>query len=132
MIAAVQIKYYRTCRVCPAPRIFRRACVTIPKHAFPGSGIAPIQRSVIKRLMESEPATQRGTPRPRYNRIRITAMNGKNSKFASVALSALLYTQGLLIVAGVAVALVKGGAHADPAHRPVLVASVASPDAEVR
>ncbi len=59
-------------------------------------------------------------------------MNGKNSKFASAALSALLYTQGLLIVAGVTVALVKDGTRADPAHRPVLVASVASPDAEVR
>jgi hypothetical protein len=59
-------------------------------------------------------------------------MNGKNSKFASAALSALLYTQGLLIVAGVAVALMKDGAHADTAHRPLLVASVASADAELR
>ena len=59
-------------------------------------------------------------------------MNGKNSKFAVAALSALLYTQGLLIVAGLTVALMKDGAHAEGSHRPVLVASAASPDAEVR
>ena len=58
-------------------------------------------------------------------------MHGKNSKFATAALSALLYAQALLIAAGVALVVAKDRAHAGEAFQPPL-ASVASPDAVVR
>ena len=55
-------------------------------------------------------------------------MNGKTSKFASTILSALLYTQGLLGVAGVTLVLLKDRMHSDP----VIVANAASADAQLR
>lgn len=58
-------------------------------------------------------------------------MHGKNSKFATAALSALLYTQALLIAAGVALVVVKDRAHAGQALQPAL-ASVLSLDAAAR
>jgi hypothetical protein len=62
-------------------------------------------------------------------------MNGKNSRLASAVLSALLYTQGLLIVAGVTFALMKDRTDADAAFRPAVVASasyLATSDTELR
>ena len=59
-------------------------------------------------------------------------MNGKSSKFTYAALSALLYTQGLLIVAGVALAVMKDRAHADATFQPLVVAVAASPATELR
>lgn len=58
-------------------------------------------------------------------------MHGKNSKFALVVLSALLYTQGLLGFAGVTL-VVMNRMHADPAAQTALIASAASSDAQVR
>ncbi len=55
-------------------------------------------------------------------------MNGKTSKSASIILSALLYTQGLLGIAGVTLVVLKDRIHSDP----VVVASTASPDALLR
>ena len=59
-------------------------------------------------------------------------MNGKSSKFAYAALLALLYTQGLLIVAGVALAVMKDRSHADATFQPLVVAVAASPATELR
>ena len=59
-------------------------------------------------------------------------MHGKNAKFAMAALSALLYTQVLLVAAGVAIAATKDRSDAGRAPQPSLVASVASSDAQVR
>ena len=55
-------------------------------------------------------------------------MHGKTSKLAITVLSALLYTQGLLGFAGVALVLLKDRIHPDP----VVVASAASADAQLR
>jgi hypothetical protein len=57
-----------------------------------------------------------------------TVMNGKASKFASTILSALLFAQGMLGVAGVTLVLVKDRMNAEP----VMVANVASLDAQLR
>lgn len=57
-------------------------------------------------------------------------MNGKSSKFATAALSALLYTQGLLCLAGVTAVVFKDRLHADPAIHTIVVA--ASSDAQLR
>lgn len=57
-------------------------------------------------------------------------MNGKSSKFATAALSALLYTQGLLCIAGVTAVVFKDRLHADPAIHTIVVA--ASSDAQLR
>jgi hypothetical protein len=58
-------------------------------------------------------------------------MHGKNSKFAIAALSALLYAQGLLIVAGVAFVVIKDRSNADQG-KPTLVASAAPSGAQLR
>lgn len=55
-------------------------------------------------------------------------MNGKSSKFASTVLSALLYGQVLLCAAAVTVVVLKNRVETDP----MVVASVASEDAQVR
>ena len=56
-------------------------------------------------------------------------MNGKTSKFASTILSALLYTQGLLGIAGVTLVVLKD--RTDPAAT-VIVMKTASLDAQLR
>jgi hypothetical protein len=58
----------------------------------------------------------------------ITAMHGKSSKFASTVLSALLYTQGLLGLAGITLVVVKDRIQVDA----VLAMNDTSPNAEVR
>lgn len=58
-------------------------------------------------------------------------MNGKTSKLASTILSGLLYTQGLLGVAGVTLVVLKDRMHSDPAG-PVVVMKIASLDAQLR
>ena len=58
-------------------------------------------------------------------------MHGKNSKFAMVALSALLYAQGLLGVAAVTMVVMKDRIHAEPPAQAIVV-SAASSDAQVR
>lgn len=58
-------------------------------------------------------------------------MNGKTSKFASTILSALLYTQGLLGIAGVTLVVLKDRVHSDPAAT-VVVMKTASLDAQLR
>jgi hypothetical protein len=55
-------------------------------------------------------------------------MHGKSSKFASTMLSALLYTQGLLGLAGVTLVVVKDRIQVDS----VIAMNAASPNAEVR
>ncbi len=55
-------------------------------------------------------------------------MHGKTSKFASTVLSVLLYTQGLLGIAGVTLVVVKERVQVDA----VLAMNAASPDAELR
>jgi hypothetical protein len=55
-------------------------------------------------------------------------MHGKTSKFASTILSALLFTQGLLGIAGVTLVVLKDRT---PSHH-VLVADAASVDAQLR
>jgi hypothetical protein len=55
-------------------------------------------------------------------------MNGKSSKFASTALSALLYAQGLLGLTAVTLVVVKDRVQVDA----VLAMNTASPNAEVR
>jgi hypothetical protein len=55
-------------------------------------------------------------------------MHGKTSKFASTILSALLYTQGLLGIAGVTLVVVKDRVQMNA----VLAMDVASADAQLR
>ena len=55
-------------------------------------------------------------------------MHGKTSKFASTILTALLYTQGLLGIAGVALVVVKDRIQVDA----VLAMNVASTDSQLR
>ena len=55
-------------------------------------------------------------------------MHGKTSKLATTVLSALLYMQGLLGIAGVTLAVLKDRVHSDP----VVVVSTASTDAQLR
>lgn len=55
-------------------------------------------------------------------------MNGKSTKFASTVLSALLYAQGMLGLAGVTLVVVKDRIQVDT----VLAMNAASRDAEVR
>ena len=55
-------------------------------------------------------------------------MHGKSSKFASTVLSALLYTQGLLGLAGITLVVVKERIQVDA----VLAMNDTSPNAEVR
>jgi hypothetical protein len=55
-------------------------------------------------------------------------MHGKTPKFASTILTALLFTQGLLGLAGVTLVVLK---HTTPSQ-PVLVADAASVDAQLR
>jgi hypothetical protein len=55
-------------------------------------------------------------------------MHGKTSKFASTILTVLLYTQGLLGIAGVTLVVVKDRVQVDA----VLAMNAASPNAEVR
>lgn len=92
------------------------------------SGIAPIQRSHIVRLWKACPEC--GVARVQSETIKseTAAMNGKSSKFASTILSALLYTQVLLCVSAFTLVVLKDRVGADP----VVVASVASQDAQVR
>lgn len=93
------------------------------------SGIGPIQQPVIKRLIEERTrAMRRGAFTPNHTESGTTAMHGKTSKFASTMLSALLYTQGLLGIAGVTLVVLKDRTHSDPAY---VVGSV-SADAQVR
>ena len=79
--------------------------------------------------MKSAP-TQRGAARivPKTTEYGTTAMHGKNTKFASTVLSALLYTQGLLGLAGVTLVVVKDRIQVDT----VIAMNAASQDAEVR
>jgi hypothetical protein len=55
-------------------------------------------------------------------------MNGKSSKYASAVLTALLYTQGLLGIAGVTLVVVKDRIQVDS----VIAMNATSPDATVR
>lgn len=55
-------------------------------------------------------------------------MNGKSSKYASTVLSALLYAQGLLGLAGVTLVVVKDRIQVDS----VIAMNTASQDADVR
>ncbi|HEY6630877.1 MAG TPA: hypothetical protein VIZ90_05460 [Rhizobiaceae bacterium] len=55
-------------------------------------------------------------------------MHGKSSKFASTVLSALLYAQGLLGLAGVTLVLIKDRIQVDT----VIAMNAASQDADVR
>ena len=55
-------------------------------------------------------------------------MHGKNTKFASTVLSALLYAQGLLGLAAVTLVVVKDRVQVDT----VIAMNTASQDAEVR
>jgi hypothetical protein len=55
-------------------------------------------------------------------------MHGKSTKFASTILSALLYTQGLLGIAGVTLVAVKDRIQVDA----VLAMDAASQDAQLR
>jgi hypothetical protein len=71
---------------------------------------------------------RRGAHYTRHNRIRITAMNGKSSKYASAVLTALLYTQGLLGIAGVTLVVVKDRIQVDS----VIAMNATSPEAAVR
>ncbi len=56
-----------------------------------------------------------------------TVMHGQNSKFARAALSALLYTQALLIGASVMLVVMKDHAHVAAPMQIVSVASSAAP-----
>ncbi|MEP9387635.1 hypothetical protein [Mesorhizobium sp. KR9-304] len=58
-------------------------------------------------------------------------MNGKTSKLAATILSGLLYTQGLLGVAGVTLVVLKDRMHSDPAGQ-VITMKIASLDAQLR
>jgi heme A synthase len=58
-------------------------------------------------------------------------MNRKTSKLAATLLTGLLYTQGLLGVAGVTLVVLKDRVHSDPAG-PVVAMNVASLDARLR
>jgi hypothetical protein len=71
---------------------------------------------------------RRGAFTPNHSEFRITAMHGKTSKFASTMLSALLYTQGLLGIAGVTLVLVKDRIQVDT----VIAMNAASADAQLR
>jgi hypothetical protein len=100
---------------------------TIPKHALLqaawGRYSGALQSAQSKRV--PDPARRL---RSENNRARITAMHGKTSKFASTVLSVLLYTQGLLGIAGVTLVMVKERVQVDA----VLAMNAASPDAELR
>jgi hypothetical protein len=79
-------------------------------------------------MKSAPPAMRRGAHYTRHNRIRITAMNGKSSKYASAVLTALLYTQGLLAITAVTLVMVKERIQVDT----VLAMNAAPHDAEVR
>jgi hypothetical protein len=79
-------------------------------------------------MKSAPPAMRRGAHYTLHNRIWITAVNGKSSKYASAVLTALLYTQGLLGIAGVTLVVVKERVQVDA----VLAMNAASPDAELR
>ena len=79
--------------------------------------------------MESVPRNAvRRAPNLKIVKLGTAAMNGKSSKFASTVLAALLYTQALLCVGAFTMVVLKDRVQADP----VVVASVASEDAQLR
>jgi hypothetical protein len=101
---------------------------TIPKHASLLAASGRYSGTLINAQSKRAPPRCGAVLFISKQPIQGTAMHGKTSKFASTILSALLYTQGLLGIAGVTLVVVKDRVQVDA----VLAMNVASADAQLR